>query len=132
MFSELERYETLLPPTAPVTLEDLPTELRIYADDAIEVWYSPMGAATENPSVWILGITPGWNQMQIAYHAAADALRNGASPHAADILKKPAVAFAGPMRRNLESMMDELGFHKQPTMLAQRHLTFWNSLCDRR
>ncbi len=58
MFSELERYETLLPPTAPVTLEDLPTELRIYADDAIEVWYSPMGAATDSPSIWILGITP--------------------------------------------------------------------------
>ncbi|MDA0821626.1 MAG: hypothetical protein O3C28_04280 [Proteobacteria bacterium] len=111
MFSEFARYETLLPSTAPATLQDLPIELRIYADDAIEVWYSPMGAATENAKIWILGITPGWNQMQIAYASAADARSNGTSPHAAAAMKKPAVAFAGSMRHNLVTMMDELGVH---------------------
>jgi hypothetical protein len=100
----------LLPKAAPASLEDLPVELRIYADDKIEVWYSPVGAATENPKIWTLGITPAWNQMQIAYASAAGALQNGASPHVAATMEKPEVAFAGSMRNNLVSMMDELGF----------------------
>jgi len=110
MFSELKRYEAFLPATAPASLDDLPTELRIYVDASIEIWYSPRGGATENPKVWILGITPGWNQMQIAYAAAAETLQNGGCPHTAAVMKKRSVAFAGSMRNNLVSMMDELGF----------------------
>jgi hypothetical protein len=110
MFSEFKSYEALLPTTAPASLEDLPLELQIYADDKIEVWYSPMGAATEDPKIWILGITPGWNQMQIAYALAADALKNGVRSNKTATMKQPAVAFAGSMRNNLVSMMDELGF----------------------
>ena len=110
MFSGFNRYEALLPKAAPASLEDIPVELRIYADDKIEVWYSPMGAATEDPKIWILRITPGWNQMQIAYASAAVALQNGASPHVAATMEKPEVKFAGSMRNNLVSMMDALGF----------------------
>jgi len=110
MFYGFKRYKALLQKAGPASQEDLSIELRIYADDKIEVWYSLMGAATENPKIWILEITPGWNQMQIACASAAVALQNGASPHVTTTMKKPEVAFAGSVRNNLVSMMDELGF----------------------
>ncbi len=70
-----------------------------------------MGATTKNPQIWILGITPGWNQMKIAYKSAAIALRDGMSNHEAALIKKPKVAFAGSMRKNLISMLDELNLN---------------------
>lgn len=110
MFSNLTRYEVFLPATAPASLGDLPHELRIYGDGEIEIWFSPMGLGVTNPEIWILGITPGWNQMRIAYEGAAAALEHGSSPAEASAKRKPNVAFAGTMRNNLVSMMDELGF----------------------
>jgi hypothetical protein len=44
MFSDFKRYEAWLPKAAPASVENLPVELRIYADDKIEVWYSPIGS----------------------------------------------------------------------------------------
>jgi hypothetical protein len=110
VFSNLKRYDVFLPATAPVSLGDLPHELRIYGDGEIDIWFSPMGLGVTNPELWILGITPGWNQMRIAYEGAATALEQGSSPAEASAKRKPNVAFAGMMRNNLVSMMDELGF----------------------
>jgi hypothetical protein len=110
VFSNLKRYEVFLPATAPASLGDLPHELRIYGDSKIEIWFSPMGLGVTNPEIWILGITPGWNQMRIAYEGAAAALEHGSSPAEASAKMKPNVAFAGTMRNNLVAMMDELGF----------------------
>ena len=110
MFSNLERFEPFLPITVPDSLQDLPRELRIYHDGDLEIWFAPMGSGAVTPKIWILGITPGWNQMRIAYAGAAAALKRGASPARASAIKKPDVAFAGSMRENLVAMMDTLGF----------------------
>ena len=108
MFKHLERFHQLLPVTAPDSLEDLDSRLRIYGDDVLEIWYAPMESPPPNASVWILGITPGWRQMRLAYEAAAEALQGGASPREAATCRKPRVAFAGSMRNNLVTMLDEL------------------------
>ena len=110
MFSGLKKFETLIPVHAPESLAELSEDLRIYSDRTIEVWYAPLGESTYKPKLWILGITPGWNQMRIAYKAAADALSCGLTPAEAVASKKPQVAFAGSMRANLITMLDELGF----------------------
>ena len=93
----------------PASLADLDNGLRICADQTLEVWYAPMGARPLTPKLWILGITPGWNQMRIAYECAAHALSSGHGLAAAASMPKPQVAFAGSMRSNLVSMLDELG-----------------------
>lgn len=110
MFSRLSELPKLLSTQAPQSIGDLDPRLRLYSDGRLDIWYSPMGEATRNPKLWILGITPGWSQMKIAYSAAAEMLRSGRTHDEADSAKKPQVAFAGSMRTNLISMMDEIGF----------------------
>ncbi|MFK8068487.1 MAG: hypothetical protein AB8D52_09590 [Gammaproteobacteria bacterium] len=112
MFSDLKKYEILLPEVAPESLNDLSEELRIYKDKILEVWFSPRGVCAEKPQLWILGITPGWNQMRIAYEEASNAMQQGLSRSEAIKVRKPNVAFAGSMRKNLVSMLDELDFAK--------------------
>lgn len=109
MFDDLARFEALIPLDPPEVLADLDPGLRIHGDAQLEVWYAPLGRPTAFPEVWILGLTPGWQQARIAYAAAARALRGGASPKEAAQRSKPQVAFAGAMRTNLVSMLDELG-----------------------
>ena len=110
MFENLARFEHLIPAVAPTTLADMDRQLRIYDDQRVEVWFAPMGASVRDAKLWILGITPGWRQMQIAYSEAADALRGGRSHADAVARSKPNVAFAGTMRSNLVAMMDQIGF----------------------
>jgi hypothetical protein len=108
MFCDLSKYNTFIPREAPKSLEHLSLNLRMYADETIEIWYSPMGSRTVGAKLWILGITPGWNQMRIAYEEAAKWLNEGFTNEQAAQKKKPRVAFAGSMRTNLVAMLDDL------------------------
>lgn len=122
MLTELTKYERLIPSTPPKQLGDLNPGLRLYSDDKIDVWYSPMGKRIENPSLWILGITPGWNQMRIAYEEASAALRSGSSLRQAVDCAKPKVAFAGSMRANLISMLDGIGLNEALDITTTKNL----------
>lgn len=109
MFEDLSFYHQFLPSDAPSSIEDLDERLKIFSENGLDIWYSPMGEITENPKLWILGITPGWNQMRIAYSSTAESISAGMTPSAADSSRKPQVAFAGSMRTNLVTMLDQLG-----------------------
>jgi len=74
VFADLANFAGLIPEDPPELLADLDPRLRIFADDSLEVWYAPLGNPSPNPRLWILGITPGWHQMRIAYDGAAKAL----------------------------------------------------------
>ena len=111
MFRNMERFHDLIPSCAPASLGELDSRLRIFSDQHLEIWYSPIPRPVQRPSLWILGITPGWRQMQLAYEAAAEALRGGATGEEAVACPKPKVAFAGSMRANLIQMLDELDLH---------------------
>ena len=111
MFHDLASYEPLIPRSPPTNLGDISDELRLYRDQTVEVWYAPMGDRPQNPDVWILGLTPGWNQMRLAYAGASQALIAGHTPAQAAAIPKPEVAYAGSMRRNLIGMLNELGVH---------------------
>ena len=106
---EMDERHRWLPTTAPRALSDLPAQLRIFADEKLEIWYSPHGDPTPSPRICILGITPGWRQVRLAYDGATKAMTAGMSRRAAARLPKPAVPFAGSMRSNLNAMLDELG-----------------------
>jgi len=51
MFSNIDRYESVLPQVVPVSLDTLDKQLRIYYDDILEVWYSPHGVASSSPKL---------------------------------------------------------------------------------
>lgn len=111
MFQDLEKYESLVSGVAPTEIGDLDPRLCMFKDENIEVWFAPLGQQPITPDVWILGITPGWHQMRIAYEGAADLLNSGKSQSEASNLPKPNVAFAGSMRTNLIDMLDGIGLH---------------------
>lgn len=79
MFTDLSRYIPAIPKTAPESIEELSEDLRIYKDGELDIWYAPLGPVSSVAKIWILGITPGWNQMRIAYAEAAAVLQRGGS-----------------------------------------------------
>lgn len=76
---------------------------------AIGIYYTPFDYVNDAARVVLIGITPGTQQLLLAYRAAAHALRHGGS--AADALKQAdqSASFAGSMRTNLITMLDGLG-----------------------
>jgi hypothetical protein len=73
-----------------------------------KVYYAPFEGLNRSAQVVIVGITPGWTQMKIAYEIARDGENRGDS--VGDILSavKDSAAFAGVMRANLLAMLDAI------------------------
>lgn len=80
-----------------------------------------------------MGITPGWSQMEAAYQEARLALLEGAHRDEVCRRAKARARFAGPMRRNLIQMLDDIDLHEAlglgmcaelfGSASAQRHTT---------
>lgn len=75
----------------------------------LAIYYAPVEYFNKDATILIVGITPGFHQMQRAYAAAV---------HVKDMLSdnekilhqaKIASSYEGPMRKNLIYMLDELG-----------------------
>jgi hypothetical protein len=62
--------------------------------------------------VVIVGITPGWTQMEIAFRQARAALLKGGNAEVALRTVKREASFAGAMRRNLIKMLNEIRLQK--------------------
>jgi hypothetical protein len=84
-------------------------QFRLVKDGNLEIYYAPLDFISADAKVAIVGITPGWTQMEIAFRQARIALRKGLS--ASDALRgaKVEASFAGTMRKNLITMLDEVG-----------------------
>lgn len=81
---------------------------RLQAEGLVEVYYTPFDHINEAARVTLVGITPGWHQMRLAYAVARDLLRYGL-PHDAVLARVSSSAgFSGPMRANLLRMLDNL------------------------
>jgi hypothetical protein len=109
----LERYALLiraLPNRERLEKADLlVAEFRLHHDGQLDVYYAPFDYVNETAKVVLLGITPGWTQMEIAYRNARQDLLDGLStPEVCQRAKKRA-SFAGSMRKNLIAMLDGLG-----------------------
>jgi hypothetical protein len=98
--------------TSPWTSGSLTADDRVLASwGPYKIVYGPFGGVP-NPSaqVVLLGLTPGMSQLKVANDIVRDAHRNGLyDPVAIGELRRTKVAFAGSMRSNAVTMLDQLG-----------------------
>ncbi|WP_264738011.1 uracil-DNA glycosylase family protein [Cytobacillus firmus] len=103
-----------LPKGKPLTKDQLMTdEFLIRQDGDLDIYYAPHNEYINNDAkIVIAGITPGWSQMRIAFESFMKGL--AAEKELNAILKetKKAASFAGGMRRNLISMLNQCGLHE--------------------
>jgi hypothetical protein len=107
-----ERYAGAIAglPSGQLTIEDLRCErFRLQADGRVEVFYTPFDYVNAAARVTLVGITPGWHQMQLAYTLARDLLHKGLTHEAILARVSSSAGFSGPMRTNLVQMLDDLG-----------------------
>jgi hypothetical protein len=83
----------------------------------LTMYYAPFDFINVAAKVALVGVTPGWTQMEISYRAARRALLAGKSMDDADREAKRAAAFGGSMRDVLVGMLDELDL---PALLRLR------------
>jgi len=87
-------------------------EFRLFKGKSLEIYCAPFDFINVKARVAIVGITPGWTQMELAFSHARSALKNGLSPNEALQEAKRAASFAGSMRNNLVKMLDGIGLQK--------------------
>jgi hypothetical protein len=76
----------------------------------LKMYYAPHNEyINRHAKIVIVGITPGWTQMRIAYQQARVSLQRGGSIEQIMKNTKRAAGFAGTMRTNLIEMLDACG-----------------------
>lgn len=87
-------------------------ELLIEKKDTIEIYYAPHNEYI-NPKakMFIIGITPGFQQMSTAIAAARKGLELGEEIEIIQYQCKAAGRFSGPLRKNIISMLDDIGLN---------------------
>jgi len=82
------------------------------SEEDIEIYYSPHNEYINySAKIVLVGITPGWQQMEIAYRTVIHALKEYKSYEEACKQAKIAARFAGSTRTNLIQMLHEIGVH---------------------
>ena len=110
MFEDFLPTIRCLPEERPLTQADLlGPELRIYRHGTVESYYMPFGGPVSGARLLLAGITPGWQQMELAYREIRRGLGDGLDVIAARINARYVASFAGPMRTNLAAMLDGIG-----------------------
>jgi hypothetical protein len=102
--------------------ELLVPELLLATEGNLRMFYAPSDWLNSAAKVIIMGITPGWTQMEIACRTARNALSEGKSDDEASRLAKMQACFAGTMRTNLIGMLDSLGLPQQLGMESSADL----------
>lgn len=96
----------------PITEDTILTDRYLLEKDEgkqLEIYYTPFDYFNEQARVVLVGITPGLHQMKKAYQAVVESRSLGLEDE--DILRevKKKASFEGTMRRNLVTMLDDLG-----------------------
>lgn len=81
----------------------------LYREGRLTIYYAPFDHINETARVILLGVTPGWTQMKLAFETVRDAVADGTRHLLALEEVKRAAAFGGSMRRNLTQMLDGIG-----------------------
>src|SRR5262245_9874268 len=94
-----------LPAGRPLNREELLVDaFRLHRDRTVEVYFMPTDGLNPAAKLMLLGITPGWTQLELAYRHVRGGLGEGLAPAAARRHARYAASFGGPMRKNLVSM----------------------------
>ena len=95
------------------TKEDLMQDkYLINSHGKIKIYYAPFDYININASVIIVGITPGWTQMEKSFKTVIKEITKNDDFSSALKKVKSECSFAGSMRNNLIKMLDELGLEK--------------------
>jgi len=86
----------------------LTEEFHLAHEDKLEIYYAPFDYINRNARVVLIGVTPGWQQMELAYRIARQALNQNIPPKDVCRKAKSTAAFAGAMRSNLCAMLDKI------------------------
>ncbi|MDY6989239.1 MAG: hypothetical protein SWQ30_14410 [Thermodesulfobacteriota bacterium] len=100
----------------------LKPQFRLERIGEVEVYYAPIDCVNRRAEIVLAGITPGWQQMEIAYRVAREAILRGAGPVAVCRRAKRAAAFSGTMRENLLEMLDGTGVPKALGIVSSEEL----------
>ena len=93
-------------------VDDIDPRLQLFNDGEFTIYYAPFEPVNNQAKVVIIGITPGFTQTRESYTKYGNAIRLGMSHDEAARVAKGAASFAGSMRTNLISMLDEIGVPK--------------------
>jgi hypothetical protein len=99
-----------LPTRTPLLKSDLVTDaFRLFRQGAVDVIYMPTPLAAGSAKVMLVGVTPGFTQLELAYRTIRDGLAEGLTPDEARLRAKSRASFGGPMRKLLVQMLDGIG-----------------------
>ncbi|MXN90930.1 hypothetical protein GR160_06785 [Flavobacterium sp. Sd200] len=88
----------------------------------IEIFYAPFDYINPNAKIIIVGITPGWSQMEKSYRTAITSFSINQNWEEATKEVKKQASFAGSMRNNLITMLDELELNNKLNILSTSQL----------
>lgn len=89
---------------------DLQTpELLMGEEGKLRMYYAPFDWCNSGARLVLLGLTPGWTQMEIAFRAVRLAMSSGMDFDEACRVAKYKAAFAGSLRTNLVRMLNAIG-----------------------
>lgn len=80
-------------------------QFRLERQAPVSVYFAPFEYVNPLARLALIGITPGWTQMEIAYRVARAELRAGTAPNEIGRRVKQSASFAGSMRANLLQML---------------------------
>jgi len=93
---------------------DLKTSKYLFGTEKnIEIFYAPFEYVNADAKIIIVGITPGWSQMEKSYRSAITTFNISQNWEEAIKEVKKQASFAGSMRNNLIAMLDELELNKK-------------------
>lgn len=100
-----------LPAGERLTREALLTpEFLLHREGRLAIYYAPFDYLNPRAKIILVGITPGFRQMEIAMRAARDSVWGGEADYAAICARvKYLASFAGPIRHFLLTMLDGIG-----------------------
>ncbi len=122
-FPEFRDGIAALPAASSYARDQLMTETFLLDRDGdISVYYAPFDHVNESARLVLVGLTPGWTQMNVSFAEARGAITDDESDD--DVLKraKRVASFSGSMRTNLVSMLDELGISAALGVESASHL----------
>ena len=104
----LRAYQTS-PDTTRATL--LSDRFLLFSEGGVDVYYAPFHRANLGARLALVGLTPGWTQMELAFRAAKQGLEEGLDDEALFHRIDTTGSFGGPMRINLAEMLDGIGLN---------------------
>ena len=113
LFKKFSPFIEALPRSDSLTKEDLlVSTFLIHEEKRLKIYYAPFDYVNRQAKIALIGITPGWTQMEIGYRSAKKGLQQGMLPSEVCAYAKRQASFAGSMRKNLIDMLNGLDFPK--------------------